>query len=84
MKYDSKCQTCGTVHEYVRNIADRNDTPICCGEPTQREITLSMLASSTAAEWQAYKCPHSGEVIKSAKDRKEVMAKHSLVDAEPL
>jgi len=84
MKYDSECPICGKHYEYRARIKDRNNTPECCGQPTKRVIVPPMLQASTAKEYQAYKCPHSGDLITSKKTRREVMAKHNLVEAEPL
>lgn len=36
--YESRCPICGTVHVYVRCIDQRDETPICCNQKTQREI----------------------------------------------
>lgn len=84
MKYDSLCSECGKHHEYIAKIKDRNNTPECCDKPTTRMIVAPMVQSSTAREYQAYKCPHSGDLITSKKQRTEVMKKHNLVEAEPL
>lgn len=32
MIYDCQCSYCGKIQEIVRKLADREDTPFCCGE----------------------------------------------------
>ena len=39
--YDCKCQQCGKVEEIYRSIAERNLTPVCCGQQMTRVITAA-------------------------------------------
>ncbi len=83
MKYDSQCQTCGTVYEYVCTVAQcLTSMPNCCGNQTKKVILTP--PQGYAQGDMDFACPHSGEPITSAKKRREVMAKHNLVEAEPL
>lgn len=41
--YNSKCKTCGEVHEYIAKIKDIDNTPVCCGEKTERVLLAAPL-----------------------------------------
>lgn len=41
MIYDCKCEKCEKVEEIVRSVAERNNTPLCCGQPMKRMITVN-------------------------------------------
>lgn len=36
--YVSRCEECGTEHNYIRKVAERNDTPVCCEAPTVKQL----------------------------------------------
>lgn len=44
--YVSKCGACGQEHEFVTRIANRDETPVCCGEPTTRILVTPMIAAT--------------------------------------
>ena len=77
--YVSECQICGTKHHYIRSIKNREDTPPCCGEKTKKIIVAVNINGLGAFE--NYKCPETGQIVTSNKQRAEIMAKHDLVDA---
>ena len=84
MKYTSQCNQCGKQHNYASTISTRNKTPICCNAKTSKIINTPMIASTTARPFENYKCPHSNELITSDKSRRNVMAKHNLIEAKPI
>ena len=43
--YDARCSTCGTTHEFFARVADRHDTPVCCGAPAALVISPPMIQS---------------------------------------
>lgn len=49
MLYSSICDACGTSHSYVRSVAERNQTPVCCGAPTRKTIDAPMVSAMAFA-----------------------------------
>jgi hypothetical protein len=45
MLYTARCDRCGTRHPYVRSVAERHDTPECCGAPTTKVIDAPMIGA---------------------------------------
>jgi predicted nucleic acid-binding Zn ribbon protein len=43
--YISHCAICDTDYEYIRRIADRDDTPECCGVATVKGITAPTISA---------------------------------------
>lgn len=43
--YVAHCSTCGSEHEYIRRISDRDDTPECCGAPTVKGLTAPAISA---------------------------------------
>lgn len=41
MIYDCQCQKCERIEEIIRSVADRDNTPICCGQQMKRIITTN-------------------------------------------
>jgi hypothetical protein len=37
--YEAQCQKCKKNEDYSRSIAERHDTPVCCGQPMKKMIT---------------------------------------------
>lgn len=52
--YASKCQKCGQEHEFVTRVANRDDTPVCCGEKTTRVLATPMIAATLFTGHQAF------------------------------
>jgi predicted nucleic acid-binding Zn ribbon protein len=50
--YSSRCQECGSSHTYVRKVAERNDTPLCCGVQTAKTLDTPMVS---AMAWTGHK-----------------------------
>ena len=66
--FESKCDKCGTIHEYVRPVSQYLDTPDCCGQKTVKGI---FTAPYGLVDIPAYVSPVSGRLINSRSERKE-------------
>lgn len=73
MIYESVCLTCGTHHTYVRRAADYLDTPVCCGQKTEKRIFTAPSARMDMAPWDAFESPATGRMITSYAQRREDM-----------
>lgn len=49
MLYSSVCDQCGTSHSYVRSVAERHETPECCGVATRKTIDAPMVSAMAFA-----------------------------------
>lgn len=69
--YESECRTCGKYHEYMQSIADRNQTPECCGSPTTRGVFTPPMGfvQFPAAGGQGYVSHTSGKWIDTKRAR---------------
>lgn len=82
--YTFKCSKCGTKTAEMRKIAERDNTPACCGEQTARLIEAPMVS---AMAWTSHKgfIAHnndgSGTFIADSSDYKAFMAKNDLMPA---
>lgn len=78
--YSAVCNCCGKSQSYVRKIADRNDTPICCNEQTQRQIDSPQIS---AMVWTGHKGLHmtDGKWIESGTDFKKYARDKNLIPA---
>jgi len=75
--YDAMCQTCGKVLEYYQSAANCHDTPMCCGQKSQKAI---LTAPFGIVDIPAYVSPTSGKWINSRRERNEDM---KASDARP-
>lgn len=80
--YDYKCIECGASKDAFRSIADRENAPECdCGGKMQKMITPTQVGLVMGGyAMPGYKCPVSGEYVTSRKQRREIMARHNLVE----
>lgn len=76
--YTYRCIECGNIQDGYRPIAARNVCPTCskCGAETEKAI----VPTHVAPQMPEYQCPVTGEVVHSKKRRREIMAKHNLVE----
>lgn len=73
--YESYCSKCNTKHEYVAKVAECQNTPICCGEKTEKRIfTPSLGVKVDFPADGAYVSPASGKMIASSAERKRDFA----------
>ena len=88
MLYESKCNECGEIHQYIASIAKcLSAAPMCCGHKTTRFFSANSIPEinkSSARVFENYKCPETGDVVTSDKQRNEIMAKHDLVDSREM
>ena len=70
MIYEAVCMTCGKLHDYYATIANRNDSPQCCGVKTSKVILSPVMAQ---IDFPAYESPASGKMITSRNERREDM-----------
>ena len=85
MLYESKCHKCGEVHTYIAKISNYQEAaPMCCDERTQRYFSpnsIPLINASTARVFENYKCPETGQIVTSDRQRNNIMATHDLIDA---
>jgi putative FmdB family regulatory protein len=77
--YAFKCPACGASQDAFLHIADRDTSaPECCGAKTERQITACMVF---VRAFESHKSVITGEIIQSERQRREMMAREGLVDA---
>lgn len=54
--YTARCAKCGTHIDFYRPIADRDNTPVCCGSLTQRVLAAPMVPAMGLADHYAITC----------------------------
>lgn len=80
--YTYKCRKCGDEFDAFNSL-DRYDDPQPhdCGGTGDRIITTCMLNPVLGGgDWQGYHDMAEDRWVTSRKDRKEIMARHNLVD----
>lgn len=81
--YDFQCDTCGVITEaYLRVSQLENDRPSCCGQMT-RQVILRPPMGYVRPDTH-YKCPVTNEGVTSQRQRRNIMAKHDLIDANDM
>ena len=84
MIYEAVCKKCRSYHEYVKSVAECLDTPICCGEKTQKVIFSSPSVQFDVQPWESFVSPATGKMITSKAQRKEDMRESGCRDWEGL
>lgn len=76
--YAAICVKCTQTHDYVRRVADRNDVPVCCAQPTQRMLDNPQVG---AMAWTGHAGFNmlDGTRIETGNDYKRYLAKNNLV-----
>lgn len=72
--YESQCTQCGRVQDYFQTVANRGDTPVCCGEKTQKVI---LNAPMGYVENIAYTSPIDGRPITTKQARIDDLARNN-------
>lgn len=78
--YTYKCPICDEVKDQFNTIAGRNDGPMCCDTmelvimPTQLQPVLG------GGDFPGYYCVVTDKFVTSRKERRNIMAKHNLVE----
>ena len=80
--YDYQCRVCGGVTTRFRKIVDRNDRMTCDCDGVMQLAILSAPAAKIQPEAH-YMCPATGQEVTSWRQRKNLFAKHDLVQADP-
>lgn len=82
--YNYKCHKCGKETTKINRMSEnKTGAPFCCSTQMKQTITPQTMGLEPmgAKEFQAYPCPHSGELVTSEKNRKAIMKKHDLIEA---
>lgn len=71
---------CCVTKDHYSTIAARHHGPDCpeCGETMRFVIVPPMVQVSS---FDGYKCPITNEIVTTERQRREIMARHDLVDA---
>lgn len=64
--YESQCQSCGAIRDYYATVSDRDNTPICCGEKTQKVILSAPMGYCENIHYQS---PITGRPITTKQQR---------------
>ncbi len=82
--YEYKCRDCGEYTKKVNRIAQRkNLTPKCqCGGATDFRISMPMINSVSAMEFNNYQCPVTDQIVTSQKQKREIEAANGLIIKE--
>jgi putative FmdB family regulatory protein len=79
--YEAKCPICGKEEDYFRKVADYQDTPECCGQKMEKQLSCPNL-SPDIANWDTYVSPTTGRMISSKAQRRRDMAESGCRDWE--
>lgn len=83
MLYDYRCKSCKRETEAYNRIAERRThAPVCCG--SQMDIFIKSAPYGYVGMEIFYRCPVTNQGVTSLKQRKEIMAREHLVDANDL
>ena len=66
--YESVCLKCGAYHEYISRVSSCHETPLCCGQKTDKRILSS---PAGIVDIPSYQSPASGKWITSRAERRE-------------
>lgn len=82
--YTAHCQACGAEYDYIRSIANRNDTPICCDVPTVKGLTAPAISAMTFSGHKGFHMPdgkHGGKGtwIESGQDYKKYLRENNKI-----
>jgi predicted nucleic acid-binding Zn ribbon protein len=82
--YVANCSTCGTDYDYVRSIANRNDTPECCGAPTVKSLTAPAISAMAFTGHKGFHMPDGkqggkGTWIESGQDYKKYLRENNKI-----
>jgi hypothetical protein len=77
--YNSVCDECGAVHEYVRRIKDYLDTPDCCERPT-RKIIISAPVGVVFGRFETFRSMVDGTLIRTARELKEHNKRNGVIN----
>ena len=77
--YTYRCDTCTAVRDEFNRVAEcESAAPECCG--ARMRIKIQPVMGSVQGECH-YRCPATGQMVTSWKQREEIFAKYNLMDA---
>lgn len=82
--YEAVCSNCGKYHEYICHSSKCYDTPVCCGQATDKRILTPPRTIMDIQPWDAFVSPATGKLITSKSQRKEDMRASGCRDWEGL
>lgn len=74
--YDVKCKKCGSRQEIFRTVKEYDDLPECCGEKTERVLSLPMVAPDI----QPYRSMIDGSIIHSRSQHRAHLRDHGCIE----
>lgn len=82
--YISQCGTCDKPYEYIRKIADRHDTPECCGAATTMGLKTPAISAMCFTGHKGFHMPDGkqngkGTWIETGQDYKKYMSANKLM-----
>lgn len=82
MIYEAQCKKCNKIHEYIAKVADRENTPSCCGNKTVQGIFTPPQVG--AMSWGREKAitMTDGTYIETGQEYKRYMKKHNKIPAD--
>jgi predicted nucleic acid-binding Zn ribbon protein len=84
--YTAHCSTCGHEQDYIRSIANRNDTPLCCDAPMVKGLTAPAISAMAFTGHKGFHMPdgkHGGKGtwIESGQDYKKYLKDNDKLPA---
>ena len=78
--YTAQCPSCNHQQDYIRKIADRENTPLCdqCGTKTVKAVTACMVPVMAMADSMHVVSPIDGTVMRNRYDYESHMKKHNV------
>jgi len=80
--YTAVCHACGGRHDFVRKIADRDDTPFCCEKATERVQVAPMVSAMVWTGHKGFMTSGNGRWIETGQDMKKYMRDTNSLTAE--
>ncbi len=79
--YTYQCDKCKASKDDYRMVDERHNGPECCGGTMSLKIRPVQVAPVLGGgDFQGYMCPGTDKWITSRRERRNVMAKHDLVE----
>lgn len=84
--YVSRCHTCDESYDYIRKVADRHQTPECCGVPTVMGLTTPAIGAMSFSGHKGFHMPDGkqggkGTWIESGNDYKKYLRDNNKLPA---
>ncbi len=76
--YSIRCNACGTHSTFIAKVDDRNNTPMCCEQQTERLLDTPMVGAQTWTGWKGTHMP-DGTWIESGSSYEAYLKKHNKI-----